>query len=177
MLASSAYNLLSSVVGVFALLYLARGLEGARRFEGGFGRRIGIALLIAALVTIGVAAVGYLRMPINDVVGGPILIGLSLLVSAATLVATVYLTTIAHAGRQAGEDPATGWALAASYGYVTILATLVIVGINRRLDRVGDRVRLRRRDRGRGVALAGGVRPRVAIDRAHRRRRRRHRRR
>jgi hypothetical protein len=80
---------------------------------------------MAVLVTIGLIAVGYSQVPLDDVVGGPVLIVGSLLVTAAVLLATAYLTMIAQAGRRAGEDPSTGWALAASYGFVTIAASLV----------------------------------------------------
>ena len=119
------YGLVQALVSVFALTYLSIGLADARRFEDSPGRRTVLILLVAA--AIGAPAVsallGFAWLSVQPV---------SSLVSVVSLLATnlawAYLAWNAYRGWSAGEEPGTGWALAAGAGsgylLIALLATM-----------------------------------------------------
>ena len=108
---------------MFGVLYLARGLDGARRFEGATSRVVAAGLVLLALITTGTLVYGYLRVPEGAVLGGTWLIALSIVVALASSLATAYLVSVAFAGWRADEEPGLGWALVVVSGVVTMLAT------------------------------------------------------
>lgn len=106
------YTATMNVVLVFGLLYLARGLDGARRFAPVVSLRVlGIALPIVALASAGVSlewALGYEP--------GDIMIPLDVLALVMRLISALawsYLFVVAIGGWLAGERPRTGWLLVA----------------------------------------------------------------
>jgi hypothetical protein len=122
------YGLVQALVGVFALTYLSIGLADARRFEDSPGRRTALILLVAG--AIGAPAVsallGFAWLSVQP---------LSSLVSVVSVVATdlawAYLAWNAYRGWSAGEEPGTGWALAAGagFGYVLIAGLASVLSV------------------------------------------------
>jgi hypothetical protein len=122
------YGLVQALVSVFALTYLSIGLADARRFEDSPGRRTVLILLVVAAV--GAPAVSALLgsawlsvQPLSSLV--------SVVSVLATDLAWAYLGWNAYRGWSAGEEPGTGWALAAgaSMGYVLIAVLATVLSV------------------------------------------------
>ena len=129
------YGLVQALVSVFALTYLSIGLSDARRFEDSPGRRMVLLLLVAAAVGAPAlsALLGFAWLSVQP---------LSSLVSVVSVLATnlawAYLAWNAYRGWSAGEEPATGWALAAGAGSGYLLIALLATMFVQRL-RLGQR--------------------------------------
>lgn len=109
----SLYALFLSIVDVFAVLYLARGLDGARRSAAGVDRRLAWGLVaISILVTIAMAT-GYLGLSDEFGISNQPIVTAWLGVNLASMLAVSYLMLVAWTARSGGDRPSTGWALAA----------------------------------------------------------------
>lgn len=125
MIASSAFRQVGSIAGLFGFLYLARGLDRARRFEGGASRVVFIVLAASSVVSIAISAGFVLRVAADDIAGGIPLYLVSVIVGVGALVATSYLAAVASGGWRGGEEPRLAWLLVAMWGILTIGAGAV----------------------------------------------------
>jgi hypothetical protein len=116
----------AAIIGTFGLLYLARGLDDARRFDAPPARVVVTALLVVALLITALGVAGYLRIPADTVFGGPVLFALNTAVGLATLLALCYLVSIAVRGWRAGEEPSIAWGLVALSGCLSLLVSAVV---------------------------------------------------
>ena len=113
-----------NVVSAFGLIYIARGLDGARRSSDvvsgrGLGIVLTIAVLLAAVVTAlpGFAPGAELLTPGNVV---------AIVLSAFVSLAWCYLFVIAFRGWRAGEQPRIGWLLVVVAAGISIAVRLLI---------------------------------------------------
>ena len=122
---SSAYTFAASLVGTFGILYVALGLDTARRYEGRANRAVvgGLVLVSALIVAANIAS--YVQLPEGSGVI-PVLAAGSIVVSFASLLATSYLVVISLGGWRAGESPPLGWALGVASGALTIAAAALV---------------------------------------------------
>ncbi len=109
--AAEAYGLLTTVVGVFGIAWLARGLSAARRFEDAV-RVTPIAILLVA-GAVGSSALSLMALIGVEVFGPPVLIAGTVLVNLLATLAWAYLFVVALSGWLAREEPRVAWALAA----------------------------------------------------------------
>ena len=109
--AAQAYGLLTTVVGVFGLAWLASGLSAARRFEDAFRVRPLATLLVAGAVVS--SALSFMAVIGLDVIDPPALIAGRPVVNLLATLAWAYLFVVALSGWLAREEPSSGWGLAA----------------------------------------------------------------
>lgn len=128
---ATAYNAFATVVGLFGLVYLARGLGEARRFEdGGSSRPATFAVVVLALL-LGAAqwsTIGNLPADASMTIGT--LVAVSLALTTLNLLAWGDLTLTAGRGWLAGEVPARGWLAAMLAGVALFLSTIVLAVLN-----------------------------------------------
>ncbi len=124
------YSLLWRTIAVFGLLYLARGLVDAREQDedGGARRRgwlIAAVAMASILVAYGTFFVPWSRGQLDFTGGWAVVDYLGLLVlAAATIGSTAYLTLVASTGRASGERPPGAWRAAATGLWMILLAGL-----------------------------------------------------
>ena len=125
---SGIYTAAMNVVMVFGLLYLARGLDGARRSAPVVSLRVlGIALTIVALASAGVSlewALGYEP--------GDVMIPLDVMALVMRLISALawsYLFVVAIGGWLAGERPRAGWLLVALAAGIEIAIRTFLGGV------------------------------------------------
>ena len=109
--AEQAYGLLTTVVGVFGIAWLASGLSAARRFEDAFRVRPLATLLVAGAVVS--SALSFMAVIGLEVIDPPALIAGRLVVNLLATLAWSYLFVVALSGWLAREEPSSGWGLAA----------------------------------------------------------------
>lgn len=124
------WNVVLIVLQGFGVLYLARGLDAARRWVDDRRGR----------VVIGVALVAGLSVPIGDVLlqwdsitsylGGPALAAVWVGAQAVVSLALAYLAVIATRGYQATEDLRRGWLLAAVAAWALVLVGVAGLALN-----------------------------------------------
>jgi len=123
------YMAAMNVVVVFGLLYLARGLDGARRSAPVVsGRILGIALTIVALISAGVS----LESVLTYYEPGDIMIPLDVMALVMRLISALawsYLFVIAIGGWLAGERPRAGWLLVALAAGIEIAIRTLLDGL------------------------------------------------
>lgn len=128
---STAYNAFATVVGLFGLVYLARGLAEARRREdGGSSRPATLAVVVVALL-LGAAqwsTIGDLPADASMTIGTLVVVSLSL--TTLNLLAWGYLTLTAGRGWRAGEAPRRGWLVATLAGMCLFLSTIMLAILN-----------------------------------------------
>lgn len=126
---SGIYTAAMNVVMVFGLLYLARGLDGARRSAPVvLGRILGIALTIVALASAGVS----LEFVLTYYEPGDIMIPLDVMALVMRLISALawsYLFVIAIGGWLAGERPRAGWLLVALAAGIEIAIRTLLDGL------------------------------------------------
>lgn len=120
MIASSAFHQAATIVGLFGTLYIARGLDAARRFDGGTSRVVLVALAALSAVAIGLSTSFVLGHSVDGIAGGLPLYLASVVITFAALLATSYLAAVAFGGWRSGEEPALAWLLVALWGTLTI---------------------------------------------------------
>ena len=125
-LASTGYSVIQALVRVFAVTYIALGLDDARQFEDRTrASGVRVLLLIAALLAPAITAFVVWPWPQEHVVTTL----LSLAAQVATNLAWTYLAWIAVRGWAAGEQPKLAWGLtaivAAGNLFVTVLAAVL----------------------------------------------------
>lgn len=128
---STAYSAFATVVGLFGMIYLARGLAEARRFEnGGSSRPATLAVVVLALL-LGAAqwtTIGDLPADSSMTIGTLVAVSLSL--TTLNLLAWGYLTLTAGRGWLAGEAPSRGWLAATLAGVCLFLSTIIVAALN-----------------------------------------------
>ncbi|MEO5885359.1 MAG: hypothetical protein ABIQ58_07600 [Candidatus Limnocylindrales bacterium] len=129
---STAYHTFASVLGVFGLLYLARGLDEARRLEDGRASRP-LAVLLASLA-VGLGLIQYQRLgdlPADDTGIIGILVVSSITLTTLNLLAWAFLTWTVARGWRAGEAPSGGWLAAVLAGACVFIswATTTALGL------------------------------------------------
>ena len=127
-LAGTVYSVVQALIRVFALTYLAIGLEDARWFEDRtHASGVRVVLLVAALGAPAITAFVVWPWPAEQVV--PTL--LSLAGQVATNLAWTYLAWVAFRGWAAGDEPNLGWGLAAlvAIGNVAITALAALLNL------------------------------------------------
>ncbi len=125
-LVSTFYFWGAAILGIFGLVYLARGLDDARRFEAPRTRVLATGLVVVAVVITVLGVVGNLRLPEGSILGGPWLLAFNTALGLASLLATSYLVVVAFRGWRADEEPSLGWVLVALSGSVTLVVFLVL---------------------------------------------------
>ena len=124
------YGVLRPLVPVFAVLYLARGLASARRFDDVGSSRwlvVPAGLAIAGIVV-------YHAWSFATLAGSDQSEYVAVSVAAAAIgvgeiLAWLHLASTALGGRRAGEDPARGWSFGAAGGLVYLAATFVFYAL------------------------------------------------
>jgi hypothetical protein len=116
-----------TVVNIFGLVYVARGLAGARRFGDVMsGRAVGIALIALVAVASVVSLVPYFTTPEAAELLTPVNV-VSLVLAKIETLAWIYLLVIAFGGWLAGERPRIGWLLVALAAVIEVFFLLVLV--------------------------------------------------
>lgn len=126
---SGIYGAAITVVGIFAALYIARALAGARRVADVVsGRVLGIALIALVAVASVVSLAPYLTLP--DASRAEVLTPvnvLDLILAKIDTLAWAYLFVIAFGGWIAGERPRIGWLLVALGAVIDVIFLVVLV--------------------------------------------------
>lgn len=128
---STAYNAFATVVGLFGLVYLARGLADARRFEGDGSSRSTTLAVVVLVVLLGAAqwsTIGDLPADASMTIGT--LVAVSLTLTTLNLLAWGYLTLTVGRGWLAGEAPSRGWLAATLAGVCLFLSTIILAILN-----------------------------------------------
>lgn len=128
---STAYNAFATVVGLFGLVYLARGLAEARRREDGWSSRPATLAVVVVALLLGAAqwwTIGDLPADASMTIGTLVVVSLSL--TALNLLAWGYLTLTAGRGWRAGEAPSRGWLAATLAGVCLFLSTIMLAILN-----------------------------------------------
>jgi hypothetical protein len=126
MLVSTFYFWGAAILGIAGLLYLARGLDEARRFDAPGGRALAAGLVAICILITVIGLVGNLRLPEGTIFGGPVVLALTTALGLASLLATSYLLVVAVRGWRAGEEPSLGWGLVAISGSATLIVFTVL---------------------------------------------------
>lgn len=124
------YNALTLTVAALGLAFIARGLSLARQFEDRNGAWIDWLVPAATAFATVFGIVGATRLELGDSVPPlvSVYIGSSVLLGILRVGAWAYVLASACRGALAGEDPSTGWRLAALGGGI-ILFALVLVNV------------------------------------------------
>jgi hypothetical protein len=121
-----AYSILTSLVAVFGIAFLASGLSDARRYKStGTVRGLAPVLVIAAIVS---TAVSMLELTAAEFEYSPAMVGtiLGTLVARFLLrLALAYLVVVSLAGWLAQEGPRLAWRLAAIGATLLLLQALI----------------------------------------------------
>ena len=120
------YGAVISVVSIFALVYMARGLAGARRFADVVSGR---ALALVAVAVVAIASVVSLASIVGQADAAAILTPInivSLALSKIDALAWAYLFVVAFGGWLAGERPRIAWLLAALAAVVDVAFLIVL---------------------------------------------------
>jgi hypothetical protein len=125
------FSLLWRTIAVFGLLYVARGLVDAREREDDVGARrrgwlIAAVAIASILVVYGTFYVPWSRGQLEVAGTWAVIDYVGLLVlAAATIASTAYLTSVTSTGTAAGERPPGAWRVAAIGLWLILLAGLV----------------------------------------------------
>jgi hypothetical protein len=124
------YNGLTLVVAALGLAFIARGLSLARQFEDRVGAWIDWVVPLATAFATVFGIVGATRLELGASVPPivSIYIGSSVVLGILRVATWAYVLTSAVRGALAGEEPSTGWRLAA-WGAGIVLFALVLVNI------------------------------------------------
>jgi len=128
---NTAYSAFATLVGLFGLVYLARGLSEARRFEDrGSSRPATAAVVVLALLLTAaqLSTIGDLPADASMTVG--MLVAVSLGLTALNLLAWGYLTLTVGRGWLGGEAPARGWLAVTAAGVCLFLSSIVLAALN-----------------------------------------------
>ena len=121
------YRAAITVVNIFGLLYLARGLAEARRFADVVsGRAVGIAFIALVAVASVVSLAPYFTTPDAADLLTPVNV-VSLILAKIDTLAWLYLFVVALGGWLAGERPRIGWLLVTLAGVIEVFFQLVLV--------------------------------------------------
>ena len=119
-----------SLVTVFGIVYLARGLRAARRSEDVVSVR-GPAIILAAVSLVSTAIAAWTTVTAYDEMNGIVILVVTsgLITSLAFMLAWSSLLVVALGGWLAGERPRVGWLLVA-IGAGILLANGVVVAVS-----------------------------------------------
>ena len=122
------YNGLILGVAAIALGFIARGLSLARQFEDRSGPWIDWLVPLATAFATVFGIVGATRLEVGDQVSPvvPVYIGSSVLLGIIRVAAWSYLLASALRGLSAGEEPTTGWRLAAVAAGIVLFALVLL---------------------------------------------------
>jgi hypothetical protein len=122
---SEVYGAAISVAGIFAVLYMARGLAGARHFADVVsGRALGMVLIALIAVASVVSLAPYLALPDAAELLTSVNV-INLTIAIVKDLAWAYLFVIAFGGWLAGEQPRSGWLLVALAAIIEVTFLLV----------------------------------------------------
>jgi hypothetical protein len=122
------YGAAITVVSIFGLLYVARGLAGARRFVDVMsGRAVGIALIALVAVASVVSLAPYFTTPDAAELLTPVNV-VNLMLAKIDTLAWIYLFVVAFGGWLAGERPRIGWLLVALAAGIEVALQVLIAG-------------------------------------------------
>ena len=124
------YNGLTLVVAVVGLAFIARGLSLARQFEDRIGSWIDwvVPLATAFATVFGIVGATRLELGASVPLVVSVYIGSSVVLGILRVATWAYLMAAALRGALAGEEPSTGWRLAA-WGAGIVLFALVLVNL------------------------------------------------
>ena len=124
------YNGLTLAVAALGLAFIARGLSLARQFEDRSGAWVDWLVPVATAFATVFGVVGATRLELGATVPPvvTIYIGSSVLLGILRVAAWTYVLASALRGALAGEEPSTGWRLAA-WGAAIVLFALVLVNL------------------------------------------------
>lgn len=129
--ARTAYAVFTSLLGVFAIVYIGAGLSAARRLPRVAAERPLMAWLVALGVVaavVSVATVFALGLAPTPMLVVQLALGVGL--SLASSVAWAYLAAITIGGSLAGEEPRRSWQLAALGVSLLIASTLIVTALS-----------------------------------------------
>lgn len=128
---NTAYDALATLVGLFGLVYLARGLAEARRTKDGGSSRPAAAAVVVLALLLGAAQISTIGdLPADASMTIGTLVVLSLGLTTLNVLAWGYLTLTAGLGWLAGEAPARGWLAVTLAGVCLFLSTIVLAILN-----------------------------------------------
>jgi len=126
-----AYSIFTSLVGIFAIAFIASGLSAARRYED-VGTTRGLAVLLAVLVFTAVAYTTFGFAMVQDDLSGNsiIIIAGALLANLFRSLALAYLVVVSVRGWVAQEQPRAGWRVAAlGAGFLLLELITPFIGV------------------------------------------------
>src|SRR6188472_1498624 len=124
------YNGLTLAVAALGLAFIARGLSLARQFEDRVGACIDwvVPLATAFATVFGIVGATRLELGASVPLVVSVYIGSSVVLGILRVATWAYLLAAALRGALAGEEPSTGWRLAA-WGAGIVLFALVLVNL------------------------------------------------
>jgi hypothetical protein len=127
MLAGTAYSVIQALTRVFAVTYLAIGLDDARKFRDR-SRASGIRVLLVLVALASPAITGFVVWPWPD--EQTLVNAVNVAAQVVSNLAWTYLGWVAFRGWAASEEPTTGWGLVALAATGTLLVGLLAALLN-----------------------------------------------
>lgn len=126
-----AYSIITSLIGILGIAFIASGLSAARRYEGRPVRKLAAVLTIAAVASLGLSIAGLTTIEFEVSTALVAAVISSLLVNFLGLLAVAYLLLVTLTSWLGQEEPRVGWGLAALGSGLMLLNGLLtsVVGL------------------------------------------------
>ncbi len=120
--AAAFFSVVTSLVGVVAVLCIARGIASARRFEDVIRfRRLAIVLVLVSILGVAASLVSLGETTFESSMWTSPLVAIGITMSLMVALAWAYLLVVSLRGFVARDEPRVGW------GLVALAATLFVV--------------------------------------------------
>jgi hypothetical protein len=124
---AQAYGVLTTLIGVAGIAFVARGLGTARRHgEAVPARSVSVVVTVLVMVSSALTAFSWVRSGVDTSPGTIAAIAVSWLVGLVAALAWAYLFVVSLVGWRGGETPRLGWALAAMGAGLALLVDLLL---------------------------------------------------
>ncbi|MEA2578994.1 MAG: hypothetical protein QOD78_2582 [Chloroflexota bacterium] len=123
---SEAYRILTTLVGIFGITFVASGLSAARRYESpGMARALPLFVAVSACVSEGFSVLGLMQFQFDAAPGQILTIAGTLVANLLATLAAGYLFIVSLTGWLGQESPRLGWRLAAIGSGLLLLGRLL----------------------------------------------------
>jgi hypothetical protein len=124
---TQAYGVLTALLGVAGIAFIARGLSAAQRHgEAVPARSLSIVVIVLVMVASALTAFSWVTSGVDTSPGTLASVAVSWLVGLVASLAWAYLFVVSLVGWRGGETPRLGWSLAALGAGLAVLVDLLL---------------------------------------------------